>query len=247
MRKQKGFSLVEGLLIVLVIAVVGAGGWYVSVKNNDISNSSKASTGSSSSLEPSIASNNTANIPQKEGIDSPTVFNTSEWTNVDVDLDNGGFSFKHPSTFTSFTKCTNAHWVYARSESNDTNIEFNDPSATAKETECFGFGDVIIFSIEEFDGQGNSKARSISAPAKLVGTANKVSIDGMNGEKICVKENSQPIANGPTIIKQCQYNAKTSDAQLWMSYSVLEGANPSELDNVMDTLAGTIIFTNAIR
>jgi hypothetical protein len=33
--KQKGFSLVEGLLLVLVISIVGLGGWYVATQSDD--------------------------------------------------------------------------------------------------------------------------------------------------------------------------------------------------------------------
>jgi type II secretory pathway pseudopilin PulG len=35
MSKQRGFSLVEGLLIVVVISIVGFGGWYVATKDSD--------------------------------------------------------------------------------------------------------------------------------------------------------------------------------------------------------------------
>ena len=41
MNKQKGFTLVEGLLIVLVIVIVGAGGWYVMSRNDDSESSTK--------------------------------------------------------------------------------------------------------------------------------------------------------------------------------------------------------------
>jgi hypothetical protein len=34
-NKQKGFSLVEGLLLVVVISIVGFGGWYVSTQADD--------------------------------------------------------------------------------------------------------------------------------------------------------------------------------------------------------------------
>lgn len=37
MSKQKGFSLVEILLIFLILAIIGAGGWYVLSKNKDSS------------------------------------------------------------------------------------------------------------------------------------------------------------------------------------------------------------------
>lgn len=48
MKKQSGFSVVEGLVIVLVIAVVGFGGWYVWSQNNDDTQSNDTVTSISS-------------------------------------------------------------------------------------------------------------------------------------------------------------------------------------------------------
>lgn len=56
MNTQKGFSLVEGLLIILILAVVGFGGWYVWDSNNDeqtaVDNYQKSANIDQSNTEP---------------------------------------------------------------------------------------------------------------------------------------------------------------------------------------------------
>jgi cytoskeletal protein RodZ len=93
--KQKGFSLVEGLLIVLVLAVVGFGGYYVwdsqqeddetpTISNQEEANSNEAVDNDSESVE-----EETSSIPEGwvEITDSQTGFTfsyPSEWGEISV-------------------------------------------------------------------------------------------------------------------------------------------------------------------
>lgn len=54
MQKQKGFTLIEGLLIVLIMLVIGFGGWYVysqSQDNDTYTSSSSVDSGSNNAAE----------------------------------------------------------------------------------------------------------------------------------------------------------------------------------------------------
>jgi hypothetical protein len=89
--RQRGFSLVEGLLIVLVVAVVGFGGWYVwnesqdneaeeeqivqQVDNNEETEEEAEPTVYNSNLYPSLS----FDVPAGWEVNEPTEYDESTW------------------------------------------------------------------------------------------------------------------------------------------------------------------------
>lgn len=69
MKKQQGFSLVEGLLIVLVLGVIGFGGYYVWSQQQKKNN---ADTSQQATPESDQAQNNDKKTVPEQEIDKPT-------------------------------------------------------------------------------------------------------------------------------------------------------------------------------
>jgi hypothetical protein len=88
MHNQKGFSAVEAILIIVIIAAIGLGGWYVWKKQN--TKDAHSTTNSQKQSESST----------KESAQEATPDPTADW--VTYSNATGKFSFKHP-----------AAWVFA--------------------------------------------------------------------------------------------------------------------------------------
>src|SRR3989344_2360709 len=90
MKNQKGFSLVEGLLILVIVGLLGGTGWYVwnaRTKTTDtLNNTDKASS-------------SVSKYPKKEVQNSSAATKdpTSDWTAYSNK--EGSFSLKHPKSW----------------------------------------------------------------------------------------------------------------------------------------------------
>lgn len=80
MKNQRGFAILEAVLILVIIAIVGGVGWYV-VKQNKDKDQSKTETSSSSA-------------PQEPSLQEIETLDTSDWKNY---TDDGGYTFSYPS------------------------------------------------------------------------------------------------------------------------------------------------------
>jgi Tfp pilus assembly protein PilV len=83
-KNQKGFSVVEILIIVVVLGLIGFGGWYVWNRN-----STKKSEGTKTTQQ--------AEAPASEAEEEEAPDPTAGW--VAYSNEPGDFSFKHPATW----------------------------------------------------------------------------------------------------------------------------------------------------
>lgn len=86
MKKQGGFSLIEGLLLILLITIVGFGSWYVWSQNKE-SSDTKSTAPASTQSTTEIPENMTKTTEPVENL----IANWKTYTN-----DTLGFAFKYP-------------------------------------------------------------------------------------------------------------------------------------------------------
>lgn len=233
---QKG--ALDFMLIAVFVVVLVAGGFVLSrVNEEDASDSNQASV--DTSTQESATDEQESEDSLEGGVDfvDPNKVDTTNWISEDV---NTRFSFLRPEVFTTFTKCTNADWTFARYEGS-VSPSLDNAGAKSQNIECGGFADILVFSIRAFDTDGYDKALDVSAPTRLEGTSEEFIIDGVIGEKICVSDKTQPFPEGPFTTRECQYNAASDATQIWASYTLIE--NENNVENIIDAMVGSINFT----
>lgn len=221
---QKGFSVVEVLIIVVVVGLVGTVGWLV----YDRQKSNKTDTRS-----PTTNTNQQQGEPKEEA-QQPVSDETANWRVITSGQ--GKFTFKAPDGW-KFVNCTDADWVYVRYEgdANDTSLEYQQSKPVNEvKQQCGGFGDIIKFSIERFNADGSS-SRGVRAPDPIVGGTAITTGSGIKGQKKCDETRSKPFNNAPAIIKNCQYSFATNNSQVWLNYQLLEG-NKDRTDLIEDVV-----------
>ena len=107
-RNQRGFTAVEGLLIILILVVIGAVGYMVYHNNHKTKSATIVTTTTASSIK-----HNKSSLPASTITAGPTA-NWKTYTN-----NNLGFSFAFPDTSLNPTNCYQAD-TYDGNGPNDT-------------------------------------------------------------------------------------------------------------------------------
>jgi len=233
MNQENGFTLVEGLLIVLIVLFVGFAGYTVLSNNRDDSAESETKLTQSDSAQTSDTPEENANeenIEEKES-ELQSKYETENW--AEVNSGQRGFSVNIPNGW-SVTNVLDSDWVYSRS-AEDTNYDKGVGSATVNVVESTGFGGPSRFTILH---SGN--ANFLDGDEEKLGSFSAENVEGYKYYKKYPEKVGQGIGPLPGqesytyVFTGIGIGSKTT----YVSYNIQKGeANDIELvDAIVSTL-----------
>ncbi len=170
MKKNQGFGLIEGLLILLIIGILAGVGWFVwqSKKNTDKNLNSAAQT----EIKAGSSKKATATVEKDP---------TADW--VAYSNKEGSFSLKHPKTWVKASNpelCNPGLLLIGADE--------NSVGKCATES----FGQMSVSSAE-----GNYTAEQALASGYTDVTQETVTVEGVSGTKYSGSASGQMLGEGP--------------------------------------------------
>lgn len=169
---QSGFSGVEGLLIIVIVAIVGFAGWWVYKSKNDINktqqNTAQAAGDAQKAAPKMVATKPAATDP------------TADWT--PYSNKGGKFSLKYPKT-----------WVTAALPDACTPglLLIGPSSASVGHCGSDNFGEMSVSSVSGDDRSNDPLANGFTNVTK-----ESVTVDGTQGTKVSGTAKGQPNAIG---------------------------------------------------
>lgn len=221
MKKQFGFTAIEGLLILVIVGILGGTGWYVYNAHNNTQNSYANADNSNTS---------TVSAKKKAPAKDPTV----EW--IALSNKDGIFSLKYPKT-----------WVTAKDPSACSKgivllgIDANSVGVCGSEN----FGQVAIVSV-----LGDSqKTSELSTGYKNI-TTTAVTLNGVTGKKQTATASGQgadgapgALADGTTVTKYIFFTNNWTYTATYTSANLSGKAYPDALADFNTMVTKTLKFT----
>ncbi len=171
-NNQKGFTAVEGLLIVLILVVIGAVGYMV--YHNDHKAKTTTSISTTAASKPPVKTTPTTSQYPKYTTISTLPSGWSTYTNSTYN-----FSIDYPSTWTQANTSKSSTTYASDSSINFFDIHFNNPAAPGSNTITYDYGVQVTnqslsqnLTADENSLVNNNNGNGSAVSAKIVDTKN---------------------------------------------------------------------------